>query len=100
MQRAYAGAIHCVFDQIPNLQNCFTTPNKTQEGMGPQTLPPSPFTGQFLRKADIQGLVSLWIFGPCFYGPMAQYVQWCTSTELQNFPEGFTVFSKYTSILF
>jgi hypothetical protein len=29
---------------------------------GPQTdkhLPPSTFTGQFLRKADIQGLLSL-----------------------------------------
>ncbi len=43
-----------------NLQNCFTTgtPNKNLEGDGgPQTykhLPPSPFTGQFLRKAEIQ----------------------------------------------
>ncbi len=36
-QRADAGAIHCVFYKIPNLQNCFSTPNKTQEGMGPQT---------------------------------------------------------------
>jgi hypothetical protein len=42
--------------QIPNLQNCFTTPNKNLGWGGPQTgkhLPPSPFTGQFLRKADI-----------------------------------------------
>jgi hypothetical protein len=54
--RAYTGVIRCVFDQIPNLQNCFTTPNKNPGGRGPQTdkhLPPSPFTGQFLRKADI-----------------------------------------------
>jgi hypothetical protein len=34
---------------------------------GPQTekhLPPGPFTGQFFRKADILGLVSLQLFGP------------------------------------
>jgi hypothetical protein len=36
MWRAFTGVLHCVFDQILNLQNCFTT-----------------FTGQFLRKADI-----------------------------------------------
>jgi hypothetical protein len=29
MWRAYTGVIHYVFDQIPNLQNFFTTPNKT-----------------------------------------------------------------------
>jgi hypothetical protein len=48
--------IHCVFDQFPNLQNCFTIPNKTLAGEGTQTekhLPPSPFTFKFLRKADI-----------------------------------------------
>ena len=28
MWRAYRGVIHGVFDQIPNLQNCFTTPNQ------------------------------------------------------------------------
>jgi hypothetical protein len=53
--RASTGVIHSEFDQIPNLQNCFITPNKTWE-TGPQTdkhLPPSPFTGQYLRKADI-----------------------------------------------
>ncbi len=32
--RAYTGVIHCVFDQIPNLQNCFTTPNKNLGGKG------------------------------------------------------------------
>ncbi len=26
MESIYSTAIHCVFDQIPNLQNCFTTP--------------------------------------------------------------------------
>jgi hypothetical protein len=30
--RATTGVIHCVFDQIPNLQNCFTTlQNKSLE---------------------------------------------------------------------
>ncbi len=28
------GVIHCVFYQIPNLQNCFTTPNKNLGGEG------------------------------------------------------------------
>jgi hypothetical protein len=33
--RAYTGAIHCVFDQIRNLQNCFTTPKqKPRRGGG------------------------------------------------------------------
>ncbi len=32
--RASAGVIHCVFDQISNLQNCFTTPNKNLERGG------------------------------------------------------------------
>jgi hypothetical protein len=49
--------------QISNLQNCFTSPNKTLEVRGLRHLPPSPLTGQSLRKADIEGLVSLQIFG-------------------------------------
>jgi hypothetical protein len=33
--RAYTGAIHCVFDQISNLQNYLTTPiHKNQGGEG------------------------------------------------------------------
>ncbi len=44
MLRAYREVIHCVFDQILNLQYCFTTPNKTKEGRGPEHLPPSPFS--------------------------------------------------------
>jgi hypothetical protein len=32
--RASAGVIHYVFDKIPNLQNCFTTPNKNLGGEG------------------------------------------------------------------
>ncbi len=32
--RAYTGFIHYLFDQIPNLQNCFTTPNKNLGGGG------------------------------------------------------------------
>jgi hypothetical protein len=44
-----------VFDQIPNLQNCkIATPHDPKQNprRGPK-LPPSTFTGQFLRKADI-----------------------------------------------
>jgi hypothetical protein len=55
--RESTGDIPCVFDQIPNLQNCFTTPNKNLGGEGPQTdthLPPSPFTGPFFRKSDLE----------------------------------------------
>jgi hypothetical protein len=29
--RAYSKVIHSVFDQILNLQNCFTTPNKNRK---------------------------------------------------------------------
>jgi hypothetical protein len=52
--RASTVVINCVFDQIPNLPNCFTTPNKNLGGRGPQTdkhLPPCPFTGQFFKKS-------------------------------------------------
>ncbi len=44
---------------LTKFRNFFTTP---KEGRGPQTdehLPPSTFTGQFLRKPDMYGLVSL-----------------------------------------
>jgi hypothetical protein len=54
-ERAYTGVIDCVFDQIPNLQHCFTTPNKNLGGEGPKTdkhLPPNPLTDKFLRKDD------------------------------------------------
>ncbi len=54
--------IHCVFDQIPNLQNCFTTPNKNLGGEGRQTdkhLPQSPITGQFFMKSRHFGLESI-----------------------------------------
>jgi hypothetical protein len=31
----HTGVIHCAFDQIPNLQNCFTNPNqKSRRGGG------------------------------------------------------------------
>jgi hypothetical protein len=45
-----------LFDQIPNLPIVFTTPNKNIGVEGPQTdkhMPPSPFTGELLRKAYI-----------------------------------------------
>jgi hypothetical protein len=32
--RPSTGVIHSVFDQIPNLQNCFTTPNKKPRSGG------------------------------------------------------------------
>ncbi len=32
--RASTGVIHCVSDQIPNLQNCFAAPNKDLGGEG------------------------------------------------------------------
>jgi hypothetical protein len=41
---------------FPNLQNCFTAPNKNLGGEEPQTdkhLPPNPFSSQFLRKEDL-----------------------------------------------
>ena len=63
MWRAYTGVIHCVFDQISNLQNCSTSQTKPRRRGGLRHLPPSPFTGQLLRKADIQGLVSIQNFG-------------------------------------
>jgi hypothetical protein len=56
MRRAYTGVRNCVFDQIPNLQNCFSTIDKNLGGERAQIdkhLPPSTFTGKFLRKADI-----------------------------------------------
>jgi hypothetical protein len=46
--RAYTEVIHCVFDQIPDPQDSTD-----------KHLPPGPFAGQFLRKAEIKGLVSL-----------------------------------------
>jgi hypothetical protein len=53
--KAYTGVIHNVFDQNPNLQNCFTTPNKNLGGEGglKQMNTCRLLKGQFLRKADI-----------------------------------------------
>jgi hypothetical protein len=48
--RASSGAIHCLFDQIPNLQNCFTTPNKNLGEEGPQT-PQTPAAKSLYRSA-------------------------------------------------
>jgi hypothetical protein len=42
-----AGVLHSVSDQIQNLQNCFTTPNK------------------MTSEDDIKGLVSLKFLRPC-----------------------------------
>jgi hypothetical protein len=62
MWRAYTEVIHCAFDQIPTLQNCFTTPNKYLGGEGASD--GKSFAGKFLRKDDIKGLVSLKLFIP------------------------------------
>ncbi len=43
--------IHCVFEQIQNLQNCFTTPNKTWEGRGPQTPAAKPLFWSIFKKS-------------------------------------------------
>ncbi len=76
MWRASTGVIHCVFDQIPNLKNCFTTPNKNLGGGGTsdRTTPPlSSFKSQFLRKADIKdwSLLIIWSMVPCIAGAFA-----------------------------
>ncbi len=63
--RAYTGVIQCVFDQVPNLQNCFITSNKNLGGEGHQTdkyLPQSPFTGKFFKKSRHLGLESVSYF--------------------------------------
>ena len=54
------GVIHCVFDQIPNLRNCFTAPNKNLGGEGAQTdkhLPQSPFIVNFFNRCYAAYLV-------------------------------------------
>jgi hypothetical protein len=54
MWRAYTGVIHYAFDQIPNLQKLlYHTKQKLREEGASDHLPPGPFTGHFLRKADI-----------------------------------------------
>jgi hypothetical protein len=56
MWRAYSEVIHCVFDQIQNLQNCFTTPNKNLGGEWPQIdkhLPPSTLLVNFLKSRHL-----------------------------------------------
>jgi hypothetical protein len=47
-------------------------------------MPPSPFTGQFLRKADIWGLVSLKLFGPWFYFPKGGFIGFFELYEYQT----------------
>jgi hypothetical protein len=64
MWRAYTGVIiHCVFDQIPNLQNCFTTQNKTWEGRGPQTPAPKSLYWSIFKKSRHLGIgvsIDIW----------------------------------------
>ncbi len=48
MWRAYKGVIHCVFDKVPNPQNCFFTPNKNLGGEG--SLPQIPLQVNFLFR--------------------------------------------------
>ncbi len=68
MWRASTGVIHCVFDQIPNLQNCFTTPNRNLGGQGPQTdkhLPPNPsslYRSIFKKRRPLRFIVFIVIW--------------------------------------
>jgi hypothetical protein len=61
--------VHCIFTQKPFTFTftflVFTTPNKNlgwEGASGRKHLPQSPFTGQFLRKADIRdwSLLVIW----------------------------------------
>ncbi len=65
MWRAYTGVIHCVFDQIPNLQNCFIAPHKAQEGRGLRHLPPSPYWSIFKKSRHLGFgvLTDIWSMG-------------------------------------
>ncbi len=54
LDNIFCRSYHSVSDQIQNLQNCYTTPNKNLGGKGPQTdkhLPQSPFTCVFFYIA-------------------------------------------------
>jgi hypothetical protein len=56
MWRSYTGVIHYVFDQIPDLQNCFTTPKKARRGVGLRHLPPSPLYWTIFKKSQHLGI--------------------------------------------
>ncbi len=62
--RSITGVIHCVFDQIQDLHNCFSTPNKNLGGEGAsyRYLPPSSFSGQIFKKSRHLGLESISYF--------------------------------------
>jgi hypothetical protein len=65
--------VDSITEAIRNFKKCFTTPNKTLGGEGPQTdkyLPPSTFTGQFLGQTDIKSLWCLYrylVHGPIYH---------------------------------
>jgi hypothetical protein len=66
--RAYKGIIHCVFDQIPNLQNCFPTPKQKARRRGGfrqiNTCRQVPLQVNFSEKPTFMiGVYKL--FGPC-----------------------------------
>jgi hypothetical protein len=50
MWRAYTGVIHFVFDQIPNLKNCFATPNKPRRRGGLRHRPPKSVYWSIFKK--------------------------------------------------
>jgi hypothetical protein len=63
------GVIHCVFDQIQNLQNCFTTPSKNLGGEGASdryTHATRSLNRTIFKKDDLQVLVSLVLYGSCW----------------------------------
>ncbi len=66
MWRAYTGVIHCVFDQIPNLQIALPPQTKLRGREGLRHPPQSPFTGNFLKKRRHLGIgvfIDIWSLG-------------------------------------
>ncbi len=65
MWRGYTRVIHCVFDQIPNLQNCFTKPDKNLgvEGVSDRYTPAAMSLYRSIFKKSVHlGLESLVIW--------------------------------------
>ncbi len=62
MWSASTGVIHCVFNVIPNLQNCFITSNKKLGGEGASdkyTLATKSFYRLIFKKSRYLGLDSI-----------------------------------------
>jgi hypothetical protein len=60
--RASTGIMHCVFDQIPNLQNCISTPKKNLGGEGAsdrETSAAKSLSRKIFKKSRHLGLESV-----------------------------------------